>query len=412
MADEGGVLKSYRFSLALLVSILAGSAAGALLRERAAALKPFGDVFLNLLFTIVVPMVFFSMASAVARTADLRRLGRVLGWMLVVFVATGIVSSLLMAAGVTLFPPAVGAALPMGAAGGPERTRIAEQLVGAFTAPDFAAIISRKSMLALIVFSLLVGVATVAAGEQGRPFARFLESGNAVMAKAVSFVMLYAPLGLGAYFAWLVGVFGPELLGSYARAMALYYPLTFFYFFAAFTAYAYVAGRSPAVRRFWTNILPPSLTALATGSSVAAIPANLEAARKIGVPRGVREVVIPIGATIHMDGSCLAAVLKIAVLFGLFGVSFTGVSTISTAVLVAILCGVVISGIPAGGILGETLIITMYGFPVEALPVVTMIGTLVDPPATMVNSVGDTVAGMVVARITGGRDWEERDADA
>jgi Na+/H+-dicarboxylate symporter len=187
--------------------------------------------------------------------------------------------------------------------------------------------------------------------------------------------------------------------------MILYYPLTILYFFIAFTLYAFVAAGGIGMRTFWKNIIPPSLTALATGSSVATIPSNLEAANNTGIPRDISEVVIPIGATIHMEGSCLAAILKIAFLFGLFHMDFSGTGTLVTAIGIAILCGTVVSGIPGGGTIGELLIISLYGFPPEAFPIITMIGTLVDPPATMVNSIGDNVSSMMVARMLGGKDW-------
>jgi len=236
-------------------------------------------------------------------------------------------------------------------------------------------------------------------GERGKPFANFLNSGSAVMMKVISFIMYYAPVGLCAYFAYLVGVFGPQLLDSYARAMMVYYPTAFLYFFIAFSLYAFIAAGIDGMRRFWKNIIPPSLIALATGSSMAAIPANLEAADKNGVPRDIREIVIPVGATMHMEGSCLAAVLKIAFLFGLFNMPFSGAETLLTAFGIALLTGVVVSGIPGGGTIGELLIISFYGFPMEAFPIITMIGTLVDAPATMLNAVGDNVSGMLVARI-------------
>jgi Na+/H+-dicarboxylate symporter len=164
---------------------------------------------------------------------------------------------------------------------------------------------------------------------------------------------------------------------------------------------------NPTWSYLWRNIIPPSLTALATASSVATIPSNLEAANKTGIPRDISEVVIPIGATIHMEGSCLAAMLKIAFLFGVFNMDFFGTQTILTAIGISILCGTVVSGIPGGGVIGEILIISLYGFPPEAFPIITMIGTLVDPPATMVNAIGDNVASMLVARILGGKDWIE-----
>ena len=187
--------------------------------------------------------------------------------------------------------------------------------------------------------------------------------------------------------------------------MILYYPTAILYFFLAFTLYAFIAGKTTGVRRFWINIIPPALTALATGSSMATIPANLAAANKTGVPKDISEVIIPIGATIHMEGSCLAAVLKIAFLFGLFQMDFSGAGTILTALGIALLTGVVVSGIPGGGTIGELLIISLYGFPPEAFPIITMIGTLVDAPATMLNATGDNVASMVVARMLGGRNW-------
>ena len=138
---------------------------------------------------------------------------------------------------------------------------------------------------------------------------------------------------------------------------------------------------------------------------MATIPANLEAANKTGVPKDISEVVIPIGATIHMEGSCLAAILKIAFLFGLFQMNFSGLETIATAIGIALLVVVVVSGIPGGGTIGELLIISIYGFPLEAFPIITMIGTLVDAPATMLNAIGDNVSSMIVARMLGGKNW-------
>lgn len=398
-------LKSYGFSIILIISIIIGSFLGIIYKKDAIAFKPFGDIFLNLLFTVIVPLVFFSISSAVAGMTNIRRLGKIMGSMILVFVVTGLIASAVMVIGVVLYPPAAGVKIALGAGVNAEHFKISEQIVKAFTAPDFADILSKKNMLALIIFSILLGLATSASGERGKAFANFLTSASDVMMKLISFIMYYAPIGLCAYFAYLVGVFGPELLGAYMRAMILYYPTAILYFFIAFTIYAFIAAKGEGVSRFWRNIIPASLTALATGSSMATIPANLEAADKTGVPRDISEVVIPIGATIHMEGSCLAAILKIAFLFGLFQMNFFGWETISTAIGIALLVGVVVSGIPGGGTIGELLIISLYGFPLEAFPIITMIGTLVDAPATMLNAVGDNVASMIVARMLGGKDW-------
>ena len=399
------VSTSYSFSIILICSLFVGAFLGIVLGQSASVLKPFGDIFLNLLFTTIVPLVFFSISSAIAGMTNIRRLGKIFSAMILVFVITGLIASLVMMIGVILYPPAVGVNIHLGATANVEELKASEQIVKAFTAADFINILSKKNMMALIVFSILIGLATSAAGERGKTFSGFLSSGSAVMMKVIAFVMYYAPIGLCAYFAYLVGVFGPELLGSYARAMIVYYPTAILYFFIAFTVYVFIAGKSEGVRRFWRNIIPPSLIALATGSSMATIPANLQATDKTGVPKDISEFIIPVGATVHMEGSCMAAVLKIAFLFGIFNMRFLGIETILTALGIALLTGVVVSGIPGGGTIGELLIISFYGFPPEAFPIITMIGTLVDAPATMVNAIGDNVASMLVARILGGKNW-------
>jgi len=403
--ERKSFLRSYAMTLILVGAILAGSLAGWLLGERAAVLKAFGDVFLNALFVTVVPLVFFSISSAVAAMAGAGRLVRILGWMMAVFIITGVISSLVMVAGVQLYPPSCGADIATQPAAQVGQETVADRIVRAISPGDFVELLNRKNMLAMIVFAMLVGLGAGAAGQKGRAFTAFLQSGNEVLMKVISYIMYYAPVGLGAYFAYLVGEFGPMLLRSYARSMALYYPLCIAYFLVAFTAYAVLAGRLRGVGRFWSNIIPASVTAAATGSSFATIPVNIEAADRIGVPRDISEVVIPIGATIHMDGSCMSAILKIAFLFSFYHMPFAGVETIATAIGVSILSGMVMSGIPGGGAAGEMLIVTMYGFPPEALGLIIPIGQLVDPPATMVNAVGDNVASMLIARIMGGRNW-------
>lgn len=242
-------------------------------------------------------------------------------------------------------------------------------------------------------------------GEKAKPVSDFLNILSDVFLKMVSIVMYYAPIGLGAYFASLIGTFGPELLGSYARAMVVYYPICIIYFFVAFFLYSYFASGMDGVKVYFKNIFPVAITSVATQSSIATLPVNLSAAKRIGVPKDIRDIVIPIGATAHMDGSCLSAILKISFMFGIFGIPFKGIGTYVTAIIISILSGVVMSGVPGGGLIGEMLIVNLYGFPPEAFPIIATIGYLVDPPATMINVTGDTVAAMMVTRIIEGKDW-------
>jgi len=397
--DIRAFLKQWRFTLILIFSVLLGAAIGALIGPKSQVLKPFGDILLNLLFTAVVPLIFFSISSAVASNSNLKRLGRIAGLMLVVFVITGIISAVLMILAVKLVDPAKGLSLQMDQPPVQQADGIAEKLVNTFTVNEFSKLLTRQNILALIIFSALTGLASQAAGEKGRSFREFLVSGSTVMGCLIRLIMYYSPIGLGAYFAFLIGKYGPDLMGAYFRVVVLYYPAALLYFGVGLSFYAFVAAGKGGVKRFWTHIPLPALTAWGTGSSLAALPANMEAARCIGVAEDVREIVLPLGATIHMDGTCLAAIVKIAVLFSLFGREFSGFETFAGAISVSLLCGVVMSGIPGGGFLGEVLIVSLYGFGPQALPVIAMLGTLVDPPATMVNASGDTAAAMLINRL-------------
>lgn len=396
---------SYWFTGMLLTAVAMGSVLGCFLGPRAVTLKPLGDIFLNLLYCTVAPLVFFSISSAVASARNLRRLGRIAGWMLLVFILTGAISSCLMIAAIKIFDPTRDLNIPMTAPPMPQGISIGQKIANTITVNNFMLLFNRENMLALILFAVLTGLAAQAAGVKGRSFRAFLTSGSAIMTQIIKLIMLYAPLGLGAYFAYLVGVFGPDLLGAYGRAILLYYPLSILYFLIGFTIYASASGGLKGLKRFWIHIWPPSLTALGTGSSLAALPANLEAAAQIGVPDDIRKIVLPLGASIHMDGTCLAAILKIAILFALFGRDFSGPWVLTEAVGAALLAGIVMSGIPGGGYIGEMMIVALYGFGPEALPVIALLGTLVDPPATMVNASGDTVAAMVVTRLIEGKQW-------
>lgn len=400
--------QNYRFPMILLGSIILGSIIGLVMGEKATVLKPLGDIFLNLMFTIVVPLVFLTITSAVSAMVDMKRLGKIIGHMLLIFVITGIIASIIMITTVKIFPPAENLNLDLPSVEAMDDLSLGDQIVAAVTVTDFPLLISRKNMLPLIIFSIFFGICVSLMGEKGEKIVAGLNTLSQVFLKMVSLIMYYAPIGLGAYFAALIGDFGPELLGSYASAMIVYYPICIVYFFLAFTLYSYYAGGGQGVSLYFKNIFPVVITSLATQSSIASLPVNLETTEKLGVPKDIRDIVLPIGATMHMDGSCLSAILKISFLFGIFDIPFAGVGTYLTAILISILSGVVMSGVPGGGLIGEMLIVNLYGLPMEAFPIIATIGYLVDPPATMINVTGDTVAAMMVTRNLEGKGWINR----
>lgn len=405
MSESNSVWKAYRFPIILLCAIALGCVIGAVMGERALVLKPLGDLFINAMFMVVVPLVFTTICSAVASMSSMERLGKVMRSLVLVFLVTGAIAAILMLVTVTLFPPAQGANIQMEAAGEIQAFSTPDQIVKAFTTDDFVNLLSRRAMLPLIIFTIFFGFSLQALGEKGRAVGRGIAVVADAMLQMVKYLMYYAPIGLGAYFATLVGDYGPQLLGAYFRSMVVYHVATFGYFFVAFTIYSWWATDGKGVKVFWGKIIAPALMALGSGSSTATLPVNLEAATDMGIPRDISEIVLPIGATAHMEGSCLSGILKIAFLFGIFGLPFTGIGTMATAVAVAVLSGVVLSGIPGGGLVGEMLIVSLYGFPPEAFPIIATIGFLVDPAATMVNATGDTCSALIISRLVEGKDW-------
>ncbi|GAA4304916.1 dicarboxylate/amino acid:cation symporter [Compostibacter hankyongensis] len=402
-AKKHGFFKNYGSILLLLGGILAGSVFGLLFKNEVKFVKPLGDIFLNLLFTAVIPLVFFAIASAIAHIDRSQRLGRLFMLMIAVFIATVLVAAILTILAVKLFPihqslvndPAFTADL--------REQDIGQQITGLISTGEFYELLSRGHMLALILFSVLTGFAALRSGEAGSAFRAFLKSGDEVMQQLLMLVMKVAPLGLGAYFAYQAAVFGPQLFGTYARSLALYYGFGTFYFVVLFSVYAFIGGGAAGISRYWRNNLLPGLTAIGTCSSIAVIPANLEAARKMGIPEHIGNMVVPLGATLHKDGSSISSIVKIAVVFAMFGKSFSGADTLLLALGITVIVSIVEGGIPNGGYIGELLVISVYGFPPAALPAVMIVGTLVDPLATLLNATGDTVAGMMIARIGAGK---------
>jgi Na+/H+-dicarboxylate symporter len=399
-------LKNYKDILLLLGGIFAGSILGLVFGNQIEIIKPLGDIFLNLLFTAIIPLIFFTISASIASLEKTEKLGRLFTTVLLVFLGTVIVSSLLMMLGVLLFPfqqdfvtaPGTHQTIETGTAG--------SQITQLLTANDFWELLSRKNMLALIIFSFIIGFATLQSGKKGENFKSFLSSGNEVFKHVLQIIMKLAPIGLGAYFANQVGIFGPQLFGAFAKPLALYYAVCTFYFLTFFSLYAYFAAGKFGLKTFWKNNVTPALTALGTCSSIATIPANLDGAEKINIPFHIRNLVIPLGAPLHKDGSAMSSIVKIAVLFSIFGKDFSDPKTLLLAIGITIIVSVVEGGIPNGGYIGEILAITVYGFPMEqALPAAMIIGTLVDPMATLLNANGDLVSAMLVTRISQGKNW-------
>jgi len=391
-------IKNYVFTIAVLVSIVVGTLIGIYFPDFATSIKPLGDIFLNLMFTLVVPLVFFSISSAVANMLDLKRLGNILKKMFLVFFITCFISATIMVIGVTIFDPAEGTNILVETSEVVESGNFLEKIASALTVTDFNNLLSKSNMLPLIIFTLLFGVGVSSLGEKGKKLSEILNLASHAMMKVVKFVMYYAPIGLCAYFASLVSTFGSSLLEGYAKAFIIYTVIGIIYFLVFYSLYAFIAGGKEGLKSFYKNVLPPFATSLATQSSLASLPSNLDATKNMGVKKDVRELTLPIGTTMNMHGSVMSSILKIAFLFTVFGETFGGFGVIITAILISILSGMVMSGIPGGGLIGELLIVSLYNFPLGAFPIIATIGIIIDAPATALNVIGNTTSTMIISR--------------
>ena len=412
-------LKNYGFIIFMLVGIIAGCIVGMavpvvkdqndeVISQGAKVLEPLGTVFINLMFCVVVPMVFCSIASAVANMQSMKKAGKVMGVTLATFFVTAAIAAVIMYVVARIFPLV---------SGNYEATEgeidstlgLADMIINFFTKPDFVELLSRKAILPLIVFAILFGFGVQMSGGRETLVAKFLANTTDVLLNMVKIISFYAPIGFFGFFASLVATYGPELIGDYSRTLIIYYVLCFAYMFAFFPIYASFGGGKDGAKVMFKHLFKPAAVSFGTCSSVATIPTNMEEADATGISKDVSNIVLPMGATMHMDGSAMSAIIKVAFLFGLFGKDF-GTWEAILAIIVAVFSSVAMSGIPGGGGTGELVLCTIF-FPDQmaiAYPIAIALGNLVDPPATMVNAAGDYVVCYIVERFVSGKDWLQK----
>ena len=416
-------LSNYKSTIILLVAIIVGSILGIVFKEKATILSPLGDIFLNLLLVIVVPLIFLNITTAISKMKQPKRLGKIIISIIGVFVVTSIIAVLIGFAS-TYFvklvdtedgekikaslEETVGDEESANEESTEEELTIADRTVSLITVNDFSKLFSKDNIIALLVFSIMVGVAINMSGEKGEPFRKVLESANSVMENLVKIIMYYAPIGLGCYMASFIGSFGSSIAVGYLKTFVIYLIVSIAFYFIMYSVYAFIAGGRKGLKAFWKNIIPATITAMGTCSSAACIPVNIETAKKMGVSDDIAETTIPLGTSFHKDGSIIGSVFKIMFLVCLFGTSLTTFGEIMGVLGVALLANLLITAVPiGGGTISEMLIITMMGYPVSSLPILTIIATIIDVPATVLNVVGDDVSSMMVARIVDGKEWNK-----
>ncbi len=405
-------LKNYKSYLILIGSIIIGTIAGLIFKEKTLIVSPLGDLFLNMLLVIVVPLIFLTLSTSIGRMKQPKRIGKILSTIILVFIFTSIVSVFVGLGTSKMFKlvdvkdtNSIKEVLTKDTKVEKEDVNFLQRTVDTISVNDFSKVLSRDNMIALIVFSILFGISINMSKSKGEKLLNVLESANHVVQSFIKLIMYYAPIGLGCYFASLVGTFGGEIAVGYGKTFIIYTIVAVLFYFIMYSLYAFISGGKKGFVSYWKNILPATLTSLGTCSSAASIPVNTMCAKNIGVPDDIADTTIPLGTSFHKDGSIIGSVFKIMFLVCLFNSDVSSLKILGVALLATLLVTAVPIG---GGTISEMLIITMLGFPVSALPILTIIATIIDPPATMLNVVGDSASSMLVSRIVDGKHWMKK----
>ncbi len=400
------IIKNYKQSIILIGSLVIGTIVGLVFKEKATVLEPLGTLFINMLLVVVVPLIFLSITTSIGKIDKPKRVGKILRNIIIAFVFTSLVSVVIGLTSLKIRLVDSGDANKITALLD-ESTEVSDdasvldKLVNSVSTNDFVNLLSKNNILALIVISILSGLAINKSGEKGKSFLKVLDSAYEVLQYLIKILMYYAPIGLGCYFASFTGTFGASVTQGFVKMLVIYTILVLFVYFVIYSLYAYMAAGKIGVKKYWANIIPASVTALSTCSSAASIPVNTECAKKIGVSEDIASPTITLGTSFHKDGSIIGSVFKIMFLVYLFDMPVSGIKVLGVSLLATILVTAVPIG---GGTISEMLILKLMGFPVAALPILTIIATIIDAPATLLNVTGDCASSMLVSRMVDGKD--------
>lgn len=402
------IWKNYKSTIILLLSIIIGTIIGLIFKEKACVLSPLGDIFLNLMFVVIVPLIFLTITSSIIKMENPKRLGKIMITILIVFAVMSIIAALIgVVSSYTIklidskdinnLTNLLNQDVVIS-----EEVNILQKTANLLTVNDFYKILSKENIIAILVFSIILGFAIRKSKDKGKKVSELILSLNEVIINIVNIIMYYAPIGLGCFIATLIGSYGSVIAIGFLKTFIVYTLVCLFIYVFVYSAYVFLVSGKKGLKAYWKNIIGPSTTALATCSSAATIPINIKYTKEMGVPSDIAETTIPMGTSFHKDGSVVGSAFKIMFLIYLFGkdiniLTILGVSLLSTLLITAVPIG--------GGTISEMFILQILGFPSSALPILSIIATIIDAPATVLNVVGDSCSSLIVARIIDGKNF-------
>mgnify|MGYP000924260549 CR=1 FL=1 len=398
----------------MLIGLVLGIIIGALVDTDFAKtwFQPLGDLFIRLIRMVVVPLVVATIIAGAAGISDTSKLGRVAVKVLLIYAITtaiAVATGLIFAAGIH---PGVG--LDLSTEGLKAKDVVPPPLVQ--TLLNIVPInpmeaMAKGSMLQIIFFAVMFGFALSGLGERGKPVLRFFEIVGDVMIRVTGTVMRFAPIGVFGLIAYTVSRHGLQVLLPLGKLiLSSFFATTFFVVVILLPMVRFMA-KIP-VKKFVTDIFEPWLVAFTTCSSAAALPANLNATRRLGATKAIASFSIPLGNTINMNGT--AIYMGVCSIFAaeVYGLPLTMTDQI-TIVLMGVLAAVGTAGVPGAGLIMTTIVFTQIGIPLEAVALIAGIDRILDMIRTSINVVGDAAAAVVATSLEGdlnSEPYEESEA--
>ena len=389
---------STQIFIALVLAIIAGIALTGNPDFAKSYIKPFGTIFLNLIKWIVCPLVFFSIMSGIVSLRDVKKIGAIGGTTVLYYLCTtafAVTFGLLFANLLKgLFPVLSTSELTYT----PSATSVnfMDTLVGMFPS-NFLAPFVEGNMLQIIVSALIIGFALVLIGHRFNMEFRAVEICNDICMKAMELILKLSPVGVFCLLCPVVAENGPAVLGSLAMVLLVAYLCYIIHMAVTYSvSVRTLGGLSPV--RFFKGMMPAMMMAFSSASSVGTLPLNMDCSEKLGADREVASFVLPLGATINMDGTAIyqgVCAIFIATCFGI-NLSFSQMLTI---VLTATLASIGTAGVPGAGMVMLAMVLQSVGLPVEGIALVAGIDRIFDMGRTVVNITGDASCAIVVSRM-------------
>lgn len=382
----------------ILIGMVLGIVAGVILGPDAEILKPIGTLFINAIKMLIVPLVFFSLIVGVTSMKDIRKMGRIAIKTVTIYLGTTAVAITIGLGLGFLFEPGKGLNMVVTdvAAASEEAPTFIETLLNLVPQNPVGAL-AAGDILQIIVFALSLGVALVLCGEKAKPAIQLFESLAEAMYKLTELVMKLAPYGVFGLMAWVAGKYGLDVLVPLIKVIALVYIGCLIHVLVFCTSLLSILGRLNPMR-YLKGIINPAVIAFTTTSSSGTLPATIKAAREeLGVSEGVSSFVLPVGATINMDGTALyqgVCALFIAQAFGI-DLAFSDYVLI---IMTSTLASIGTAGVPGAGLIMLSLVLTTVGLPLEGLAIVAGIDRILDMARTSVNVCGDLMVSVLVGK--------------